>query len=362
MAIEVLNLLKQMLESGASDLYIKVGCPPFLRINGRLVSTDLENITPSIIDTLIREVVPSKELEKFDSAKELDYVYSVSGLGRFRYNLFIQRGTYAMVFRSIRTELPSFESLNLPIDTMKKLTSEPRGLVLITGHAGSGKSTTLAAMTDYINNNFQKHIITIEDPIEFVHSDKKSIISQREIGIDTIDFNRALRHIIRQTPDVILIGEMRDLETVQIAIMAAETGHLVFSTLHTIDTAQTVDRIINFFPPYAHTQIRLQLSMILKGVISQRLIPRADGRGRVPACEVMLNSPTISKLISEGDTKAILPAIENSRLFGMQSFNQSIAEWLKTSAITKEAALTAASNPGELSLMLKDIFPSRGMN
>jgi twitching motility protein PilT len=273
----------------------------------------------------------------------------------------LQRGSLAVTFRSIKIDIPSFAELNLPVEIMEKLSSQPRGLILITGHAGSGKSTTLASMIDYINRNFDKHIITVEDPVEFVHSDKKSIVSQREVGSDTLGFNRALRHVIRQSPDVILIGEMRDLETMQIAIMAAETGHLVLSTLHTVDATQTVERIINFFPAHAQEQVRMQLSLLLKGVVSLRLIPRADGSGRIPACEVMLATPTVRKFILEAKTNQLLSLIEDGKLFGMQSFNQSIANWLKASVISRESALSYASNPDELALNLDDIHPGRGV-
>jgi twitching motility protein PilT len=272
----------------------------------------------------------------------------------------MQRNSTAITFRSIKIDIPSFSDLNLPVDVMKRLSSEKRGLILITGHAGSGKSTTIASMIDFINSNFEKHIITIEDPVEFVHSDKKSIISQREVGSDTMSFDHALRHIIRQSPDIIFIGEMRDVTTMQTAIMAAETGHLVLSTLHTIDTTQTVDRIINFFPPYTHTQTRMQLSLLLKGVISMRLIPRSDKSGRVPACEIMLSTPTARKMIADGKTDRLISVIEEGKLFGMQSFNQALTEWLSKKVINREIALQYASNADELTLQLKEILPGRG--
>ncbi len=354
------DYLKQMLDRGASDLYFKVASPPCFRINDKLTSTESKKIRPTDLDAILDSILTDDQKNRFLSTKELDAAYSISGLGRFRFNVYMQRGTKAITFRSIKIDVPSFNYLNLPVDVMENLSSQYRGLILITGHAGSGKSTTIASMIDYINNNFERHIITIEDPIEFVHSDKKSIISQREIGTDTMDFSSALRHVIRQSPDIIVIGEMRDAATMQTAIMAAETGHLVFSTLHTVDTTQTVERIINFFPAHAHNQIKLQLSQLLKGVLSMRLVPRSDKPGRVPACEVMLATPTIKKYIMEGKSNQLLPLIEEGKLYGMQSFNQALIEWLNKSIISKESALNYASNPDELALKLKDILSGNG--
>ena len=265
--MEPQKFLKMMLEENASDLYFKVGSPPCLRVNDKLKLCGKDKLKPQDTESIARKLISKEGFERFLEEKELDAAYSVAGFGRFRMNMYIQRGTIAVTLRSIKIEVPSFEELNLPVEVMERLSSWPRGLILITGHAGCGKSTTLAAMTDYINRNFSRHIITIEDPIEFLHPDKKSIISQREVATDTASFNAALRHVIRQAPDVILIGEMRDVETMQIAIMAAETGHLVLSTLHTIDTAQTVERIINYFPPHLHTQVRMQFSLLFAGVI-----------------------------------------------------------------------------------------------
>jgi twitching motility protein PilT len=350
------DYLKQMLKKGASDLYFKAASPPCFRINDKLIFAESKKIEPVDLDNILDSILTDDQKKHFLSIKELDAAYSISGLGRFRFNVYLQRGTKAITFRSIKIDVPPFNDLNLPVDVMENLSSQRRGLILITGHAGSGKSTTIASMVDYINNNFEKHIITIEDPIEFVHSDKKSIISQREIGADTMDFSSALRHVMRQSPDVIVIGEMRDAATMQTAIMAAETGHLVFSTLHTVDATQTVERIVNFFPPQAYNQIKLQLSQLLKGVLSMRLIPRSDKPGRVPACEIMLSTPTVKKYIMEGKSNQLLSVIEKGKLFGMQSFNQALVKWLNKSIISKESALNYASNPDELALKLKDIL------
>jgi twitching motility protein PilT len=354
------DYLKQMDERHASDLYFKVGSVPFFRINDRLVPAAENKLDKADLDTMIEYILTSEQKRHFELTKELDGAYSISGLGRFRFNIYFQRGTRAATFRSIKKETPSFEELNLPVDILQNLASQRRGLILVTGHAGCGKSTTIASIVDYINKNFSRHIITIEDPIEFVHTDKKSIISQREVGSDTMDFDSALRHVIRQSPDIIVIGEMRDASTMQTAIMAAETGHLVLSTLHTVDATQTVDRIINFFPSHIHGQIRMQLSQLLKGIISLRLVPRADKPGRVPACEIMVATPTIKKYIAESKTNQLMPLIEEGKLFGMRSFNQSLTMWLKDAVISMESALNYASNPDELALQLKDILPGSG--
>ncbi|MFC1807138.1 type IV pilus twitching motility protein PilT [Candidatus Omnitrophota bacterium] len=358
--MDVNKLLGQMLEKNASDLYFKIGSPPFYRIDDILVPVSDKKLVLDDIHKIMDFILTDEQKKHFELTKELDSAYSVPGLGRFRFNLYMQRSTPAFALRSIKIDIPSFEELYLPLKIMKDLFAIPRGLVLVTGHAGSGKSTTIASVLDYINRTQEKHIITIEDPIEFIHSDKKSIISQREIGSDTLSFDHALRHIIRQSPDIIFIGEMRDVATMQTAIMAAETGHLVLSTLHTIDTTQTVDRIISFFPPHMQNQVRMQLSLLLKGVISQRLVPRCDQAGRVPACEIMLSTPTIKKMINEGKTNELITVIEEGKLFGMQSFNQALMHWLHKGVINQEAALTFASNADELALQLKDILPGKG--
>jgi twitching motility protein PilT len=358
--MKINDYLKQMEDRHASDLYLKVGNVPFFRIDDKLVSASETKLEVRDLDSVIESILTDEQKRHFELTKELDGAYSVSGFGRFRFNVYVQRSTKAIAFRSIKKEIPSFKELNLPSDILQNIASQKRGLILVTGHAGCGKSTTIASIIDYINRNFNRHIITIEDPIEFVYTDNKSIISQREVGSDTMDFDSALRHVIRQSPDIIVIGEMRDAATMQTAIMAAETGHLVLSTLHTIDAVQTVDRIINFFPARIHTQIMMQLSQLLKAIISLRLVPRVNNPGRVPACEIMVSTPTIKKYIAEGKTNQLMPLIEEGRLFGMRSFNQSLAMWLKDSVISKESALSYASNPDELDLKLKDILHGGG--
>jgi twitching motility protein PilT len=358
--MKIETYLKQMDERHASDLYFKVGSVPYFRIDDDLMPAAEGRLEVSDIDSIIDLILTDKQKRHFELTRESDGAYSIPGLGRFRFNIYIQRSTKAVTFRAIKKEIPSFAELNLPVDILQNIASQRRGLVLVTGHAGSGKSTTIASMIDYINRNFSRHIITVEDPIEFIHDDNKSIISQREVGTDTMSFDSALRHIIRQSPDIILIGEMRDAATMQTAITAADTGHLVLSTLHTVDAMQTVDRIINFFPAYTHNQIRMHLSQLLKGVVSMRLVPRSDKPGRVPACEIMVSTPTIKKYIAEGKTNRFMPLIEEGKLFGMCSFNQALAGWFKKAVISKETALNYASNPDELTLQLKDILSGKG--
>ncbi len=351
--------LEMMVKENASDLYFKAGSPPCLRIDDKLKLCSEDKLEAQDTEDIAKRLTSKENFVRFLEKRELDTSYSIAGFGRFRVNMYIQRGTVAITLRSIKTQVPSFKELNLPVDVMERLSSCRRGLILITGHAGSGKSTTLAAMIDYINKNFSKHIITVEDPIEFLHTDKKCIISQREVATDTESFNEALRHVIRQAPDIILIGEMRDVETVKIAIMAAETGHLVLSTLHTVDATQTVERIINYFPPYMHGQVRMQFSLLFIGVISMRLIPRVDKPGRVPACEIMLPSPTVKKLVLEGKTNQLIGAIEDGAIFKMRSFNQAVMNWFKKGVIDKDTALANAGNPDDLKLKFSDIFSGK---
>jgi twitching motility protein PilT len=352
--MEFQEMLRRMVVERASDLFIKVGSPPSLRIDGKVHFLDSEDISPQ--DTVeFYEAIEDSKREGFKNQQEIDCAYELPGIGRFRVNIFRQRGYIGFVFRHIESQIPNFKELNLPEEPMAKLASYPRGLVLVTGVTGSGKSTTLAAIINHINMNFNRHIVTIEDPIEFVYKDKKSIINQREIGIDTSDFHTALKHVVRQSPDVILIGEMRDRETMEAAISAAETGHLVFSTLHTVNAQQTVERIINFFPPHQHNLIRLQLSLILEGVISQRLIKRKATQGRIPAVELMIKSPTIKELLMEGRTTELYKAVRDGEYFGSQTFNQALKKMYQSDQITLEEALTGADNPEELKLELKGV-------
>jgi len=357
MPLDIHELLRLAVQRQASDLHLKVGVPPVLRIEHELVPLqDRPPMNKADLDTIFIAVTTEQQRQQFSERRELDLAYGVSGLGRFRANLFHQRGTCGIAFRLIPDKVQTIDELNLPA-IVGKLAIEPRGMVLITGTAGSGKSTTLAAMVDHINNNRTGHILTIEDPIEFLHRDKRSLITQREVGIDTESFASALRAALRQDPDVILVGEMRDFDTVSNAILAAETGHLVMSTLHTKDAAETINRIIAFFPPYQQKQIRLQLASVLRGIISMRLIPRADGKRRVPAVEVMVATATIRECIAEPDkTRKIVEVIAaGGSEYGMQTFDQSIMSLYQRGLVSYQDALRWSSNPNDFALKVRGI-------
>jgi len=355
--MDINELLRKAHALDASDLHIKVGSPPILRIYGELAPlTSEKKLSHEDATNIALAVMTPSQADIFKRKNDIDLAYSVPGLGRFRCNVFMQRGTVGIVFRLIPMKIPTIDELMLP-ETIKKISMEQRGLILVTGTTGSGKSTTLAAMIDLINSHRTEHIITIEDPIEYLHRDKKSIINQREIGSDTESFSKALRQALRQDPDVILVGEMRDFETIQTSLVAAETGHLVLSTLHTIDATETVNRIITVFPPYQHKQVRMQLSSILKAIISMRLMPKADGKGRVPAVEVLVATATVKDCILDPDkTKTIPDAIQQGAIhYGMQTFDQSLFSLFKSGLITYEEALRRATNPDDFILKVKGI-------
>lgn len=355
--MDINELLHKAHALDASDLHIKVGSPPILRIYGDLSPlTSERKVSHEDAMNIAMAVMTSGQADIFKKKSDLDLAYSVPGLGRFRCSVFMQRGTVGLAFRVIPTRIPTIDELLLP-EVVKKIAGEQRGLILVTGTTGSGKSTTLAAMIDLINTNRTEHIMTIEDPIEYLHRDKKSIINQREVGNDTESFGKALRQSLRQDPDVILVGEMRDFETIQTSLVAAETGHLVLSTLHTIDAAETVNRIITVFPPYQHKQVRLQLASVLRAIISMRLMPRADGKGRVPAVEVLIATATIKDCIVDPDkTKLIQDMIEQSAIhYNMQTFDQSLLNLYKAGLITYEEALRRATNPDDFVLKVKGI-------
>ena len=355
--LDLKHILTIALQRKASDVHLKVGLPPILRINGKLVPiTGEKRLMPEDTRELGFSIMQERQKEKFRVANEVDLAYGISGLGRFRVNIFSQRDSVGMVLRTISVNPPTIPELNLP-GVIEKIADENRGLVLVTGTTGSGKSTTLASMVNHINNNRNCHIITIEDPIEFLHRDKKAIINQREVGQDSQTFATALRVALRQDPDVILVGEMRDLETIDTAILAAETGHLVFSTLHTLDAQETINRIVAVFPFQQQKQIRLQLSTILKGVISQRLVSRADGSGRLPAVEVMLSTARIRECIAEEiKTRELHDAVSQGHAtYGMQTFDQSLMGLFKSGLITYEEALRNASNPDDFALKVSGI-------
>jgi twitching motility protein PilT len=362
--MDLSEVLLVALNNRASDIHFKVGQPPLLRIDGELIQLkDYATLDASEIAKTAYQVMNERQRERFLREMEIDLGYGISGLGRFRVNIFQQRGTIAIALRVIPFGIKGFEELNLPVEVMERMSREVRGLILLTGTTGSGKSTTLAAMIDYINEDRRSHIITIEDPIEFLHRDRKGIVSQREIGTDTDNFAQALKMALRQDPDVILVGEMRDFETIETAILAAETGHLVLSTLHTLDAAETVNRIVAVYPPYQQKQIRIQLAGILKGVVSQRLLPRADGMGRVPAVEIMLSTARIRECIVDKDkTHEIHEAItQGYATYHMQTFDQSLMSLLKRELITYEEALRHSSNADDFALRVKGILATSDM-
>jgi twitching motility protein PilT len=351
------DILKAAVERRASDLHLKVGSHPVIRVDGRLQPmVDQRRLQPEDTIACAFSLMSARQKEKFKAALEIDIAYSVPGLGRFRANVFQQRGTVGLVLRVIPHRVLTFGELRLPA-ALEQICEEKRGLILCTGSTGAGKSTTLAAMIEYINSTRCEHLITIEDPIEFLHRDKKSLINQREVDVDTAGYAQALRGALRQDPDVILVGEMRDAETVEIALGAAETGHLLLSTLHTTDAPDTISRIIGMFVPHQQRQVRLQLSSVLKGVISLRLIPRADGAGRVPAVEILRSTPYVRECIENRDkTRNLADAIAaGGSQYGMQTFDQSLHVLLAEGLITREEALRRASHPDEFRMRLSGV-------
>ena len=340
------DLLHHIVEVDASDLHLKANNPPLVRLRGDLMRLDQPAFSEDELSNMLLGILTEERKLRLEEFKELDLSYAIEGLARFRVNMYWQRGKIGAVFRLIPFSIRTIDDLGIPQVT-KKLAVLPRGLIIVTGPTGSGKSTSLAAMIDHINVNSRKHIITIEDPIEYVHKDKISLINQRERGTDTHSFADALRHVMRQNPDVILVGEMRDLETIQLAITAAETGHLVFSTLHTVDAAQTIDRVVDVFEPDQQEQIRTQLSVTLQAVVSQQLLPTADGKGRVAAFEILVATPSIRTLIREGKTHQLYLDIQTGSQFGMQTLDAHLLNLLQTGQIDYEHALAKCSNPAD---------------
>lgn len=350
------DILSAAVQANASDVFLKIGMPAAIRVAGKVkYLPEMGVITDEFAHRFFDIIATPRARRMFEDTHEADVSYEERGVGRFRVNIFQQRGQIGFVLRYVKSVIPSMEELHLPAKTLCKIAGLQRGLVLVTGVAGSGKSTTLAAMLQYINATMEKHIVTIEDPIEFVFTDDRSLINQRELGIDTPSFLSALKHVVRQSPDIIMIGEMRDIETMETAINAAETGHLVFSTLHTLNCMQTIERIMNLFPPHQHEFLRKQLALLLRGVISQRLIPTKDGKGRVPAVEIMVDTPTVKELLHEGKFRDIYKAIKEGNYFGCQTFNQSLKELYQSDLITVEDALNATDNPDEFKLELRGI-------
>ena len=353
------QVLREAVDRGASDVHIKVGSPPHMRLDGELMPITDEFVQAADTERVAFAVMPKIRAEEFIASNEADFAYALNGVGRFRVNVFRQRGSVAMVLRHILPGIPPMEELGLP-PVVRRLAEEKRGLVLVTGPTGSGKTTTLAAMIDHVNETQARHIVTIEDPIEVLHPDKKSIINQREVGQDTTDFLGALKRALRQDPDVILIGEMRDPETVWAALSAAETGHLVFSTLHTMGAAETINRVIDFFPPYQQQQVRMSLAGALKGIVSQRLVQRCDREGRVPAMEVMVATGRVfDKIADATQTHELEEIIADGEYYGMQTFDQSLLRLYADGVVSRRDALSTASNPHDLRLKLEHLELNR---
>jgi twitching motility protein PilT len=348
--------LQRMVREGASDLHLKVGRPPTLRLHGDLVALEMPRLRPEELRALAEHLLPPAQLREFVEMRESDFAINVPGIGRFRVNVYQQKGTVAFAMRAIAHAALSIRDLNLP-PVLEQIAMRPRGLVLVTGVTGSGKSTALAAMIQYINEGRGANVITIEDPIEFVHRDVRCHINQREVGTDTASFSQALRRVLRQDPDVIMIGEIRDLETLEVALKAAGTGHLVFSTLHTTDATLTINRILSFYPPHQQNEVRFALANALSAVVSLRLVPRADQPGRVPACEILVNTEAVRDQIRDLSATLNIPDLikEGSVAYGMQSFDQSLMNWYSRGIISYENALFNATNPAEFALRVQGV-------
>ena len=346
------SLLREAVARHASDLHVTVGVPPLIRINGALIKLDLPPLGVDDTAQLFEEIVAEDRRVQFNQNGEIDFSHTVFGLSRFRVNAFRQRGSIAIAIRIIPERVPSLQELKLP-DIVRELARKPRGLVLVTGPTGSGKSTTMAAMIDLINSERACNILTLEDPIEYLHRHRKSIINQREIGADSRTFANALRAALREDPDVILVGEMRDMETISIAVRAAETGHLVLATLHTSDAAQTVDRIIDVFPPYQHQQVRTQLSLALQGIVSQQLLPRRDGQGRIVAVETLVTTPAVRNLIREGKSHQILSVIQTGAKFGMLAMDTALRDLCRAGLIAEDEAVMRSNDPDTMQRLLR---------
>ncbi len=349
------ELLAKLMSVNGSDLHLKVGSPPAYRIDGSLHLSNLPKLTAEDTEAFAESLVPDRIRQAFHDTNEADFAYGQQSLGRFRVNCYRQRGSVNLVFRAVNPASKNFDELGLP-DVVGTLCQERRGLILVTGPTGSGKSTTLGAMIDYINSNRRENIITLEDPIEILHPDKLSIVSQREVGVDTMSFSEGLRRVLRQDPDVILIGEMRDAETMEAALQAAETGHLVLSTLHTIDASETVNRIVDMFPPEHQKHLRFTLAGSLRGILSQRLVPRSDGKGRIPALEVLVNNERVfDRIIDPEQTSTLIEVISDSEFYGMQSFDQALIKLYQHGMVTFNDALTHSTNPADFKLKVQNL-------
>jgi len=352
--MDLQTLLQTMINRRASDLHIRAGGPAYLRVDGKLVAAAPDYIAAAEVEGMLAPILSPRAKGIFAERGEVDFGFQAGEVARFRVNVFRQRGRLAVAIRFIPTVIPSFQDLRLPVDTMRQIAENSRGLVLVTGITGSGKSSTLAAMVDYINETRAEHILTIEDPVEFVHKDRKGLLSQREIGADTPTYAEGLRMALRQDPDVILVGEMRDPETTSAALTAAQTGHLVLSTLHTADSIQTISRIIDLYPPHQQALMRIQIAESLKAVVSQRLLPCIQG-GRVPAIEVLIVTAHVRKMIEENNSLAIAQACAKGQFYGMQTFNQSLVKLFRDGLVREEDVLEAATSPDDLKLSLRGI-------
>ena len=348
-----------MVQQNGSDLHLKVGRPPTIRVDGELKALDLPQLKPEDLRSIGDQIIPPKQRKEFDVEKEADFAVGVPGIGRFRVNMYQQRGSIAYAFRAIAFQALTIEDLNLPA-VCGEIAMKPRGLILVTGITGSGKSTALASMIQYVNEHRHANVITIEDPIEFLHRDINCHINQREVGTDTGGFSQALRRVLRQDPDIILIGEIRDIETLEIALKAADTGHLVFSTLHTNDATQTINRVLSFYPPHQQADVRFSLSTALQAVISLRLVPRSDRAGRIPACEILINTAAVQDNIRDMNKSLDIPDLikEGTVQYGMQSFDQSLMNWYSKGVISYESALFYATSPSEFALRVQGIAGS----
>ena len=358
-AFDYKSVLQNMVQANASDLHLKVGRPPTLRIDGHMVSLELPPLKQEDLRSLAEQIMAPKNIKEFSEQKESDFALAVPGIGRFRVNAYQQRGTIAYALRTVPFQAKTIAELNLP-DVCERISLMPRGLILVTGITGSGKSTALASMLHYINQNRHANIITIEDPIEFLHRDIKSSINQREVGTDTNSFAQALRRVLRQDPDILLVGEIRDIDTLDTALKAAETGHLVFSTLHTTDATQTINRILSFYPPHQQTEVRYMLSTALRAIISLRLVRRADKKGRVPAAEILVNTEAVREQIRDMTKALNIPQLirEGAVPYGMQSFDQSLMNWYQKGVVSYDDALFASTNPAEFALRVQGIAGS----
>ena len=354
--LRIEQLLRAMVENKASDLHIRTGVPPIYRINGALTKLFETRVDAGMMDSFMDDIMNRDQKNRFETNKECDFAVGARDMGRFRVNVFRQRGTIAMVIRHIKAKIPAFEELHLP-EVIRDLALTRRGLVLVTGTTGSGKSTTLASMLDYINQTEPVNIITVEDPIEYLYRDNMAIISQREIGVDTLSYANALRAALRQDPDVLLVGEIRDLETMQIALTAADTGHMVFATIHTTNATETIQRVLSMYPPHQHDEIRILLSEVLAGIISLRLLPTADGKGRVPAAEVLVNTAAIKEYIRDKDKLSMVEhaIAEGHMQYRSQTFDQALLELYRTEQITLETAMNAATNKDDFDLKVRGI-------